>query len=63
LRIRSPPLVVLLTVTDTAELEPTLPAASYARVWSEWLPSATVVVLHENEYGELVSLEWSEPSR
>ena len=40
----SPPLEPLATVTPTAALEPTLPAASYARVWSEWEPFDDTVV-------------------
>jgi hypothetical protein len=49
-------------LTLTTELEPELPAASYARVWRLCEPFATVVVFHENEYGDDVSVEWSEPS-
>ena len=46
----------LLTVTDTAALVPTLPAASYAFEVSECAPLATLAVSHEALNGELVPL-------
>ena len=62
LTISSPPPVALLTVTLTTALEPTLPAASKAFVWSPWLPFATVVVFQAIWYGDVVSEPISTPS-
>src|SRR3989441_10419853 len=44
------------TVTLTEADVPTWPAASYAFATSVWLPSATVVVSQEKEYGLVVSV-------
>ena len=52
-----PPPAPLLTVTFTVALEPTLPAASKALVWSPWPPFDAVVVFQAIWYGA-----WS-PSR